>query len=151
MDGKGRRVGMPRLIRFIPTDKTIVHKGAGQIRGNCLRRDDGALYGTYLHTGSHASTDIYDAFKDAMQARLISDSNKAGVYVLASPYVKIDPNKDCGGRRKWRITGWIVHDFNAQIYMPSPDMTRKPTPNEEAKCVFAAELNSSQMTLALTG
>lgn len=111
-----RRVGIPRLIKFRPTQTTLDGQSKSEIRGNFsqVRRN---CYVSQLVIPPLAKANG----EDQRVLDQIIHAGKDGIYVLACPSVSIEPDdlrtqlSDTKKRLIWHHLRWIVQDPEAQI------------------------------------
>lgn len=103
--GKTRAIGFPRLICFVPTDKTIETNGLRGMKGNHINGDTGKPYVSDLIFTDREEAKATDPYK-ILQGN-IADAQPE--YVLACPGARItnDPNG-------WKMLHWVIKDVGTQ-------------------------------------
>lgn len=121
--GDARRVGAPRLFRFVPSQTTIELQGARGLTGDALHRGRLTYLSKLIFTEKGAEpVDIYaDLASDleAYRADPEKQNQRAGIYVMACPFIDADKEGKSDLRHAWDMTFWAVNDIASQIALPS--------------------------------
>jgi hypothetical protein len=104
--GQTRMIGMPRLIRFVPSRSTQEEKGLKGLKGAVYQPKGAAA--SYFSRLVFADENVKEtpAYK-ALREQILQ--NKEGVYVLACPTITIGAEEN-----GWRMMRWVINDIAAQ-------------------------------------
>ncbi|MCK6417854.1 MAG: hypothetical protein L6Q57_02805 [Alphaproteobacteria bacterium] len=114
--GQTRKVGLPRLIKFCPTQTTLDGKSASEMRGNFSQQGKDCYVSQLVIPPAAKAVNADQRVLDQ-----VLDAGREGVYVLACPSVSIEPDNlrdqltDPRKKLNWHHLRWIVQNSEAQI------------------------------------
>ncbi len=117
--GETRMIGFPRLICFVPTDKTVETAGAKGMKGNHLKADSGKPYVSNLIVANREEVLDSDPYKILEQQ--IGEGKPE--YVLACPGAIIGADNNV--QEGWKILHWVIKDVDAQVMPLDEDAQKK--------------------------
>ncbi len=114
--GETRMIGFPRLICFVPTDKTVETHGGKGMKGNHLKSDEGKPYISNLIFTDREQAMHTDPYQ-ILEGEIASGTPE---YILASPGIEVSQEKD-----SWKILHWVIKDAESQTFALDEDAQEK--------------------------
>lgn len=133
--GATRVVGFPRLIRWMPTAKSL-EEDAVALKGNFIESRSDNKHSFIMDLAFADKDARYSKEYKDMRQRLVDwaadmELRRRGIFVLGCPFIALDPEADPKRRRRssnltWDWMGIAINDIERQIYIPeTPEFTLK--------------------------